>query len=58
MNKTVATLSADPFELQLIGDYVRRRFSSFTNDASVKSNFLTSLRVPDACRTASCLCAR
>ncbi|AUW60431.1 TonB-dependent receptor [Sphingobium sp. SCG-1] len=45
MNKTVATLSVDPFEVQLIGDYVGRRFSTFTNDASVKSYFLTSLRV-------------
>ncbi|MDI1294340.1 MAG: TonB-dependent receptor plug domain-containing protein [bacterium] len=45
MNKTVATLSVDPFEVQLIGDYVGRRFSTFTNDASVKSYFLTSLRI-------------
>ncbi|MET0309004.1 MAG: TonB-dependent receptor plug domain-containing protein [Sphingomonas sp.] len=45
MNKTVATLSVGPFETQLIGDYVGRRFSTFTNDASVPSYFLTSLRV-------------
>jgi iron complex outermembrane receptor protein len=45
MNKTVATLSVDPFEVQVIGDYVGRRFATFTNDASVKSYFLTSLRV-------------
>jgi iron complex outermembrane receptor protein len=45
MNKTVATLAIGPFETQLIGDYVGRRFSTFTNDASVKSYFLTSLRV-------------
>ncbi len=45
MNKTVATLSIGPVETQLIGDYVGRRFSTFTNDASVPSYFLTSLRV-------------
>lgn len=45
MNKTVATLSVGPFEAQVIGDYVGRRFSTFTNDASVSSYFLTSLRV-------------
>ena len=45
MNKTVATLSVGPFETQLIGDFVGRRFSTFTNDASVPSYFLTSLRV-------------
>ena len=45
MNKTVVTFAVGPFETQLIGDYVGRRFSTFTNDASVKSYFLTSLRV-------------
>ncbi|MEJ7933937.1 TonB-dependent receptor plug domain-containing protein [Sphingobium sp. AN558] len=45
MNKTIATLSVGPFELQGIGDFVGRRFATFTNDASVKSYFLTSLRV-------------
>ncbi|MEG3151549.1 TonB-dependent receptor plug domain-containing protein [Sphingomonas sp. ZT3P38] len=45
MNKTVATLSAGPFEAQVIGDFVGRRFSTFTNDASVASYFLTSLRI-------------
>lgn len=45
MNKTVATLNVGPFEAQVIGDYVGRRFATFTNDASVKSYFLTSLRV-------------
>jgi len=45
MNKTVATLSAGPFELQVIGDYVGRRFATFTNDTRVPSYFLTSLRV-------------
>lgn len=45
MNKTVATLSRGPFEVQVIGDFVGRRFATFTNDASVGSYFLTSLRV-------------
>ncbi len=45
MNKTVVTAAAGPFEAQVIGDFVGRRFSTFTNDASVKSYFLTSLRI-------------
>ncbi|PZO89791.1 MAG: TonB-dependent receptor [Sphingomonas sanxanigenens] len=45
MNKTVATLSQGPFELQMIGDYVGRRFATFSNDASVPSYFLASLRL-------------
>ncbi|MFD1106312.1 TonB-dependent receptor [Sphingobium olei] len=45
MNKTVATLNLGPVEVQAIGDYVGRRFATFTNDASVSSYFLTSLRV-------------
>ena len=45
MNKTVATLSVGPIELQAIGDYVGRRFATFTNDTRVPSYFLTSLRV-------------
>lgn len=45
MNKTVATVNLGPVEVQAIGDYVGRRFSTFSNDASVPSYFLTSLRV-------------
>jgi outer membrane receptor protein involved in Fe transport len=45
MNKTVATFDVGPFELQAIGDFVGRRFATFTNDASVPSYFLTSLRL-------------
>src|SRR3546814_751614 len=45
MNKTVASLDLDPVELQLVGDYVGRRFSTFTNDASVSSYFLVSARL-------------
>ncbi|MBJ7439340.1 MAG: TonB-dependent receptor [Sphingopyxis sp.] len=45
MNKTVASLDVDPVELQLVGDYVGGRFSTFTNDASVSSYFLLSARL-------------
>ena len=45
MNKTVATLNIGPFEAQVIGDYVGRRFATFTNDAAVRSYFLTSARL-------------
>jgi outer membrane receptor protein involved in Fe transport len=45
MNKTVATLNVGPVEAQLVGDYVGRRFATYSNDASVGSYFLTSLSV-------------
>ena len=45
MNKTVASLNVEPAELQLVGDYVGRRFATFTNDASVPSYFLLSARL-------------
>ncbi|WP_159865042.1 TonB-dependent receptor [Novosphingobium sp. 9U] len=44
LNKTVATLNVDPFELQFFGDYVGKRFATYTNDAAVKSFFLLSGR--------------
>ena len=44
-NKTVATLNVGPFEAQVIGDYVGKRFATFTNDTSVPDYFLTSLRL-------------
>lgn len=51
MNKTVATVSLDPVELQLIGDYVGARYATFSNDVRVPAYFLASLRlaarVPD-----------
>jgi iron complex outermembrane receptor protein len=51
LNKTVATVSVGPFEAQAIGDFVGKRFATFSNDASVGSYFLTSARlaakVPD-----------
>jgi hypothetical protein len=45
MNKSVATLNVGPFEAQLVGDYVGSRYTTFSNDASVGSYFMTSLRV-------------
>jgi iron complex outermembrane receptor protein len=45
LNKTVATLSIDPVEFQLIGDYMGKRYATFTNDLSVKSYFLLSGRI-------------
>jgi iron complex outermembrane receptor protein len=45
MNKTVATLDVGPIEAQVIGDFVGRRFATFTDDASVPSYFLTALRI-------------
>ena len=51
IERPIATLAGGPFELQVIGDFVGRRFATFTDDASVPSYFLTSLRlaakVPD-----------
>ncbi len=45
MNKTVATVHLGPIEVQAIGDYVGKRFATYTNDTSVPSYFLASLRV-------------
>lgn len=45
LDKTVATLDVGPVEAQLIGDYVGSRFATYTNDTSVPSYFLTSLRI-------------
>lgn len=43
--QTVATLSAGPIEAQVIGDYVGKRFVTFSNDVRVPSFFLASLRL-------------
>ncbi|NYE61248.1 hypothetical protein FHW58_002455 [Duganella sp. 1224] len=45
MNKTVATLNVADTEFQLIGDYVGKRYATYTNDLWVKSYFLMSLGV-------------
>lgn len=45
MNKSVATLTVADTEFQLIGDYVGKRYATYTNDLSVPSYFLMSLGV-------------
>ncbi|WP_425230388.1 TonB-dependent receptor [Sphingomonas sp.] len=45
LNKTVATVSAGPFEVQGIGDFVGGRFATFSNDVRVNSYFLASIRI-------------
>ncbi|MBI0476538.1 TonB-dependent receptor [Sphingomonas sp. MA1305] len=44
LNKTVVTATAGPVEVQAIGDYVGRRFATFTNDQSVPGRFLLGLQ--------------
>lgn len=43
MNKTIFSATFGPFEAQINGDYVGKRFASYLNDQSVKSNFLTGI---------------
>jgi len=45
MDKFVATLTVADTEIQLSGDYVGKRYATYTNDLSVKSYFLTNLGV-------------
>ena len=45
MNKFVATLNLADTEFQLIGDYVGKRYATYTNDLAVNSYFLMSLGV-------------
>ncbi|WGG51773.1 TonB-dependent receptor domain-containing protein [Rugamonas sp. DEMB1] len=45
MNKFVATLNVADTEFQLIGDYVGKRYATYTNDLGVPSYFLLSLGV-------------
>jgi iron complex outermembrane recepter protein len=45
MNKFVATATVADSEFQLIGDYVGKRYATYTNDLSVPSYFLLSLGV-------------
>ncbi|HEX8446016.1 MAG TPA: TonB-dependent receptor [Sphingomonas sp.] len=45
LNKTVATLSLGPVDVQAIGDYVGKRFATYTNDQAVPSYFLASARI-------------
>ena len=45
MNKFVATATVADTEFQLIGDYVGKRYATYTNDLDVPSYFLMSLAV-------------
>jgi outer membrane receptor protein involved in Fe transport len=45
MNKTVATLNVAGFNIQAIGDYLGKRYATFTNDQSVDSTFMVSARI-------------
>ncbi|MYM26823.1 TonB-dependent receptor plug domain-containing protein [Duganella sp. CY15W] len=45
MDKFVATANVADTEFQLIGDYVGKRYATYTNDLEVSSYFLTSLSV-------------
>ena len=43
LNKTILSTTFGPFEAQLSGDYVGRRYATYLNDLSVKSTFLVGL---------------
>jgi iron complex outermembrane receptor protein len=43
LNKTIASVNFGPFEAQVSGDYVGRRYVTYLNDLSVKSTFLVGL---------------
>jgi iron complex outermembrane receptor protein len=45
MNKFVATASFGDYEAQLIGDYIGKRYATYTNDLWVDSYFMMSLAV-------------
>lgn len=45
MNKTMLTVNYAGAEVQLIGDYIGRRYATYTNDASIPSLFLASARI-------------
>ncbi len=45
LNKTVATLNIAPVEVQLVGDYLGKRYATFTNDLSVGGYFTMSGRI-------------
>ena len=43
LNKTIASVSFGPFEAQLSGDYIGRRYVTYLNDLQVKSTFMVGL---------------
>lgn len=44
MNKFIASFDYGPFSAQLSGDYMGKRYTTFTNDLYVPSNFLLGLQ--------------
>ena len=45
LNKTVVSANYGKFDLQLVGDYLGRRFATYTNDLSVPGYFTLSGRI-------------
>lgn len=45
LNKTVVSANFGGFDVQVIGDYLGRRFATYTNDLSVPAYFTASARV-------------
>ncbi len=45
LNKTVVTASYGMFDAQLVGDYMGKRYATFTNDLSVPAYFTLSGRI-------------
>lgn len=45
LNKTVVSANYGALDVQLIGDYIGRRYATFTNDLSVKSYFTLAGRI-------------
>ena len=43
LNKTILSTNFGPFEAQVTGDYVGKRYATYLNDLSVKSTFLVGL---------------
>ena len=44
LNKTIASVAFGPFEAQVSGDYIGRRYVTYLNDLSVKSTFMLGLQ--------------
>jgi hypothetical protein len=45
LNKTVASANYGMFDVQLIGDFIGRRYATYTNDLSVPAYFTMSARI-------------
>jgi iron complex outermembrane receptor protein len=43
LNKTILSANYGPFEAQINGDYIGKRFATYLNDISVKSTFVMGL---------------